>query len=102
MDSPDMPDVDSRPVEAAPEIDAPALTGPRFERAVTSAPAEPLVSAIDVASLNLFYGDFLAVHDVNVKIARNHVTALIGSSGCGKSTFLRSLNRMHELVAGAT
>ena len=50
--------------------------------------------------LDLFYGDFLAVQDVNVTIEPNHVTALIGSSGCGKSTFLRSLNRMHELIAG--
>jgi phosphate transport system ATP-binding protein len=56
---------------------------------------------VEVSDLNLFYGSFLAVKDVNVTIQPNKVTALIGSSGCGKSTFLRSLNRMHELVAGA-
>ncbi|WP_028062506.1 phosphate ABC transporter ATP-binding protein PstB [Solirubrobacter soli] len=56
---------------------------------------------ISVTSLNLYYGSFLAVQDVNVTIQPNKVTALIGSSGCGKSTFLRSLNRMHELVPGA-
>ncbi|HMO00163.1 MAG TPA: phosphate ABC transporter ATP-binding protein PstB [Miltoncostaeaceae bacterium] len=51
--------------------------------------------------LNLFYGGFHAVKDVNMVIERNKVTALIGSSGCGKSTFLRSLNRMHEVIRGA-
>ncbi|MEA2448496.1 MAG: phosphate transport system ATP-binding protein [Thermoleophilaceae bacterium] len=56
---------------------------------------------IEVSGLDLYYGSFLAVSDVNVAIEPNKVTALIGSSGCGKSTFLRSLNRMHELVAGA-
>jgi phosphate transport system ATP-binding protein len=56
---------------------------------------------VEVSSLNLYYGPFLAVADVNMKIEPNRVTALIGSSGSGKSTFLRSLNRMHELVAGA-
>jgi phosphate transport system ATP-binding protein len=56
---------------------------------------------IKAENLNLFYGSFLAVKDVNITIEPNKVTALIGSSGCGKSTFLRSLNRMHELVPGA-
>jgi phosphate transport system ATP-binding protein len=57
--------------------------------------------SVSVSNLNLFYGAFHAVHDVNVTIEPNKVTALIGSSGCGKSTFLRSLNRMHELIDGA-
>jgi phosphate transport system ATP-binding protein len=56
---------------------------------------------IETREVNLFYGDFHAVQDVSVTIAPNKVTALIGSSGCGKTTFLRSLNRMHELTAGA-
>jgi phosphate transport system ATP-binding protein len=59
------------------------------------------MTALTASHLNLFYGSFLAVQDVNLTLAPNTVTALIGSSGCGKSTFLRSLNRMHELVAGA-
>ena len=54
-----------------------------------------------VKGLNVHYGDFHAVADINMDIAPNAVTALIGSSGCGKSTFLRSLNRMHELIPGA-
>jgi phosphate transport system ATP-binding protein len=62
---------------------------------------ETAAKTVNVTGLNLYYGSFLAVKDVNVTIEPNKVTALIGSSGCGKSTFLRSLNRMHELVAGA-
>jgi len=57
--------------------------------------------AIEVSDLDLYYGSFLAVSDVTMSIERNKATALIGASGCGKSTFLRSLNRMHELVPGA-
>jgi len=57
--------------------------------------------SIDVENLNIYYGSFLAVHDVTMTIRAQSVTALIGPSGCGKSTFLRSINRMHELVAGA-
>jgi phosphate transport system ATP-binding protein len=56
---------------------------------------------IETRGVNLFYGDFHAVEDVTMTIAPNKVTALIGSSGCGKTTFLRSLNRMHELTPGA-
>ena len=51
--------------------------------------------------LNIYYGKFLAVADVDMDIQPRSVTALIGPSGCGKSTFLRSLNRMHEVIAGA-
>jgi phosphate transport system ATP-binding protein len=58
-------------------------------------------TGIEIQDLNLYYGDFHAVRDVTVTLRRNRVTALIGSSGCGKSTFLRSINRMHELVPGA-
>ncbi|MFV0252770.1 MAG: phosphate ABC transporter ATP-binding protein PstB [Beutenbergiaceae bacterium] len=56
---------------------------------------------IDVTNLDVYYGDFLAVHDVTMAIAARAVTALIGPSGCGKSTFLRTLNRMHEVIPGA-
>lgn len=56
---------------------------------------------IDVNHLNIFYGDFLAVEDVNINIEANKVTAFIGPSGCGKSTVLRTLDRMHETIPGA-
>ncbi|MBK5219465.1 MAG: phosphate ABC transporter ATP-binding protein [Thermoleophilia bacterium] len=57
---------------------------------------------IEARNVNLYYGAFHAVENVTLTIAPNKVTALIGSSGCGKTTFLRSLNRMHELTPGAT
>src|SRR3954451_9025448 len=63
--------------------------------------AKRQAKTIEVKALNLFYGDFHAVEDVTMTIEPNKVTALIGSSGCGKTTFLRSINRMHELTPGA-
>ena len=56
---------------------------------------------IDVKDLNVFYGKFKAVEEVNLTIQPRTVTAFIGPSGCGKSTFLRTLNRMHEVIPGA-
>jgi len=56
---------------------------------------------IEINDLNIFYGKFKAVEDVNMVIEARSVTAFIGPSGCGKSTFIRSLNRMHEAIAGA-
>lgn len=54
----------------------------------------------DIKNMNLFYGDFHALKDVNLEIAANEITAFIGPSGCGKSTLLKSLNRMNDLVRG--
>ena len=54
----------------------------------------------DISHLNLHYGDFHALKDVNMKIEANKITAFIGPSGCGKSTFLKCLNRMNDLVEG--
>ena len=53
-----------------------------------------------VEHLDLYYGDFKALKDVNLTINKNEITAFIGPSGCGKSTFLKSLNRMNDLVEG--
>jgi phosphate transport system ATP-binding protein len=50
--------------------------------------------------LNLFYGDFQALKDVNLSVAERRITALIGPSGCGKSTLLRTFNRMNDLIPG--
>ena len=52
----------------------------------------------DISNLNLHYGDFHALKDVNKQIEANKITAFIGPSGCGKSTFLKTLNRMNDLV----
>ena len=54
---------------------------------------------ISISGLNLFYGSFHALKNVNLKIPKNQVTAFIGPSGCGKSTCLKTLNRMNDLVA---
>jgi phosphate transport system ATP-binding protein len=57
---------------------------------------------IQINDLNLFYGSFQALKDVNMNMLSNKVTALIGPSGCGKSTFLRVINRMNDLIDGVT
>jgi phosphate transport system ATP-binding protein len=62
---------------------------------------ERVAKRFTVKDVNLYYGDFHAVQDVSMVVEPNQVTALIGSSGCGKTTVLRSLNRMHELTPGA-
>ena len=58
------------------------------------------MSKIDVSNMDLYYGDFHALKNINLSIEANEVTAFIGPSGCGKSTFLKSLNRMNDLVEG--
>ena len=53
---------------------------------------------IEIRNMNLYYGDFHALHGIDLDIKANEITAFIGPSGCGKSTLLRSLNRMNDLV----
>ena len=57
-------------------------------------------SAIQISNLDLFYGAFPALKNVNLAIEQRKITALIGPSGCGKSTLLRALNRMNDLIPG--
>ncbi len=57
-------------------------------------------SKISIQDMNLHYGDFHAIKDVNMEIQSNKITAFIGPSGCGKSTLLKSINRMNDLVDG--
>jgi len=64
----------------------------------TSASGE---AVIETRGLNVFYGDFRAVRDIDLAVARRKITAIIGPSGCGKSTLLRTFNRMNDLVAAA-
>ena len=52
----------------------------------------------EIKDLNLHYGSFHALKNINMKIEANKITAFIGPSGCGKSTFLKTLNRMNDLV----
>ena len=60
-----------------------------------------MAKRLEVKDLDIYYGKFLAVSGLNFTIVPRSVTAFIGPSGCGKSTVLRTLNRMHEVIAGA-
>ena len=55
---------------------------------------------LSIEDMNLFYGNFHALKDINMHIPEKEITAFIGPSGCGKSTLLKSLNRMNDLVEG--
>jgi phosphate transport system ATP-binding protein len=92
------PEAETARVDTESQSQLPATGGADAPRAV---PSDRRAKTIETRDVNLFYGDFHAVQDVTMKVEPNKVTALIGSSGCGKTTFLRSLNRMHELTAGA-
>ena len=59
-----------------------------------------MAKGLDIKDVNIYYGAFKAVEDVNLTINPRSVTAFIGPSGCGKSTVLRTLNRMHEVIPG--
>ena len=68
---------------------------------MTAAPAAALLQpapeyAIDTEKLNLWYGTFQALYDVDLQIRKGMITSMIGPSGCGKSTYLRSVNRINE------
>jgi phosphate transport system ATP-binding protein len=64
-----------------------------------STPADaPVVHAVDISHLNLYYGSHHALHDISLKMPQKEVTAFIGPSGCGKSTLLRCLNRLNDLI----
>ncbi|MEE1412115.1 MAG: phosphate ABC transporter ATP-binding protein PstB [Bulleidia sp.] len=58
------------------------------------------MSKINIENLDLYYGDFHALHGISMAIEPNEITAFIGPSGCGKSTLLKSLNRMNDMVEG--
>jgi phosphate transport system ATP-binding protein len=58
-------------------------------------------TAIEAKELNIYYGQFHAVRDVNLRVQERKITAMIGPSGCGKSTVLRAFNRMNDLIPGA-
>ena len=59
-----------------------------------------MTDKIKIEKVDLFYGDFQALKNVNMNIKENEITAFIGPSGCGKSTLLKSLNRMNDLIEG--
>ena len=53
-----------------------------------------------VENLDLYYGNFQALKNINLRLPENEISAFIGPSGCGKSTLLKCLNRMNDLVEG--
>jgi phosphate transport system ATP-binding protein len=75
---------------------------PRLETHVKAPATEtPTTTIFDVQGVSIYYGSFKAVTNVSLPVYENEVTAFIGSSGSGKSTVLRALNRMNDLVPGA-
>jgi len=93
-------------VPAGTQSDNGRTTGPGTAPAATGAEAtRPSVDTppvFEIEKLTVRYGGKLAVHDVSFDITEKRITALIGASGCGKSTFIRSLNRMNDLIPSAT
>ncbi len=81
---------------AAEVVRAPAL----IVDAPSSVPDDSAV-VFDVRGLDVFYGNFRAVRDVDLQIHTHEITAFIGPSGCGKSTVLRCFDRMNDLIEGA-
>jgi phosphate transport system ATP-binding protein len=55
---------------------------------------------ISITKLQLYYGAYQALKNVNLSVSQNEITAFIGPSGCGKSTLLKTINRMNDLVSG--
>lgn len=64
-------------------------------------PLEVSSPVFTLDDVSVFYGDYEAIRNVTLPVAKNEITAFIGPSGCGKSTLLRSFNRMNDLIPGA-
>ncbi|MSW46183.1 MAG: phosphate ABC transporter ATP-binding protein [Actinobacteria bacterium] len=77
------------------------MTGSAPESTEAAIPAVDPATVFDVRDLDVFYGNFRAVRDVNLEIRQREITAFIGPSGCGKSTVLRCFDRMNDLIEGA-
>jgi len=80
----------------------PALASPFADRTAQARPEDDLEAVFGLRELMVAYGGKPAVEDVSLDVHRNEITAFIGPSGCGKSTILRCLNRMNDLIPGAT
>ncbi len=63
-----------------------------------SATVQSTDTILQVENVNVYYGNFLALRDINMEIPKNRITAFIGPSGCGKSTLLRCFNRLNDLI----
>ena len=87
--------------ESTPDVTPEVAVAAARSRDRGAARVERMAKRFQVSDIDLYYGSFHAVQGVSMTIEANQVTSLIGSSGCGKTTMLRSLNRMHELTPGA-
>jgi phosphate transport system ATP-binding protein len=103
------PPVDPTSIDDPAAADAPTAASEAAARALAANAAggtKPVAPAdvepkLEMRAGAVWYGEKRAVHDVNLKIVPNAVTAFIGPSGCGKSTILRCFNRMNDLIPGA-
>jgi len=68
-----------------------------FQMNVKQVAENPAKTKLKVENLGFYYNNFQALHDINLDLAENRVTAFIGASGCGKSTLLRTFNRIYAL-----
>ncbi|MCW9708111.1 phosphate ABC transporter ATP-binding protein PstB [Fodinibius salsisoli] len=84
-------------MEVKSEASGPKATRVKTEPRVNS---ENQTYKLRAKNIDVFYGDFQAIHDISLDIIDNSITAFIGPSGCGKSTFLRLFNRMNDYIDG--
>ena len=91
-------DISSNPDSAAPEMSAPEMS---LQADIDSEenPARELIYRVE--NLDVYYGSYQALRNVNLTVEANEITAFIGPSGCGKTTLLRCFNRMNDLVPSA-
>ncbi|HET9519516.1 MAG TPA: phosphate ABC transporter ATP-binding protein PstB [Candidatus Limnocylindrales bacterium] len=69
-----------------------------MQQPAAPSPATDRGFVVELEGVSCYYGSFRAVRDVDIRVARQEITALIGPSGCGKSTLLRTVNRMNDLI----
>jgi len=84
-------------IEAHEQQTAVPLPELRMEAVVTEERSDE-GTALELKGLNVYYGSFRALKNINMQIAKHRITAIIGPSGCGKSTLIRCLNRMNDLI----
>lgn len=87
-------------LQSAPVKQEVGMTKPDIEETRATHDEEHSI-VFSTRAVNVYYGNFQALHNISLDIRANQITALIGPSGCGKSTFIRCLNRMNDLVPEA-
>ena len=76
--------------------------GGGVDQATSAGSSDADQTLIHISDFNAWYGDFQALHGLSLDIPKHKVTAFIGPSGCGKSTLLKWINRMNDIVPGAS